>query len=54
VFTRPIVTTLEPLTRFFEAELYHQDFVRQNPSHPYIVSQALPKMKKAKEAASNA
>jgi len=54
VFTRPIVTTLEPLTKFFEAELYHQDFVRQNPSHPYIVSQALPKMKKAKEAASNA
>jgi peptide-methionine (S)-S-oxide reductase len=47
VFMRPIVTTLEPLVKFFEAEEYHQDFVRNNPSHPYIVSQALPKVKKA-------
>jgi len=50
VFTRPIVTTLEPLVKFYEAEEYHQDFVQQNPMHPYIMSQALPKVKKAKEA----
>jgi peptide-methionine (S)-S-oxide reductase len=49
VFMRPIVTTLEPLEKFFEAEEYHQDFVRNNPSHPYIVQAALPKVKKAKE-----
>src|SRR5438034_9406123 len=45
VFTRPIVTTLEPLEKFFEAEDYHQDFVRNNPSHPYILQQAMPKVK---------
>ncbi len=51
VFTAPIVTTIEPLERFFEAEEYHQDFVRNNPGHPYILAQAMPKVKKAKEAA---
>lgn len=42
----PIVTTLEPLTEFFPAEREHQDFVKRNPTHPYIVQQALPKVKK--------
>lgn len=50
VFTRPIVTTLEPLERFYPAEEYHQDFVRNNPSHPYIQQQALPKVAKARGA----
>lgn len=49
VFDAPIVTTLEPLKEFYPAELYHQDFVRLNPTHPYIVSQALKKVAKAKE-----
>jgi peptide-methionine (S)-S-oxide reductase len=49
VFTRPIVTTIEPLKRFFDAEEYHQDFVRNNPTHPYILQQAMPKVKKVKE-----
>ncbi len=49
VFDAPIVTKMEPLTEFFPAELYHQDFVRLNPNHPYIVSQALKKVARAKE-----
>ncbi len=51
IFTAPIVTMIEPLEQFFEAEEYHQDFVRNNPGHPYILAQAMPKVKKAKEAA---
>lgn len=35
-FDDPIVTTVEPLTAFFEAEGYHQDFASQNPGHGYI------------------
>ena len=31
VFEAPIVTTLEPLEQFFEAEDYHQNFVARNP-----------------------
>lgn len=49
-FGAPIVTTLEPLKAFYVAETYHQDFVQNNPSHPYIVQQAFPKLQKAKAA----
>lgn len=51
VFDAPIVTTLEPLTQFYPAENYHQDFVKNNPTYPYVVQQALPKVQKAKAAA---
>jgi peptide-methionine (S)-S-oxide reductase len=51
LFDKPIVTTLEKLTEFYPAEGYHQDFVRNNPSHPYILQQAMPKVEKAKKAA---
>lgn len=28
----PVVTTIEPLTKFFEAEQYHQDYLQKNPN----------------------
>ncbi len=31
----PIATTVEPTTRFYEAEDYHQDFYRTNPERYY-------------------
>lgn len=40
----PIVTTLEPLAAFYPAEDYHQDFMRLNPNHPYIVAWDKPKL----------
>ena len=49
VFQKPIVTTLEPLTDFYAAEKYHQDYARLNPFQPYIQRYALPKAAKAKE-----
>ena len=27
----PVVTTLEPLTKFYRAEEYHQDYLQKNP-----------------------
>jgi peptide-methionine (S)-S-oxide reductase len=42
----PIVTTLEPLEQFFEAELYHQNFVARNPNQPYVAAVAMPKVRK--------
>jgi len=27
----PVVTTLEPLTTFYKAEDYHQDYYKKNP-----------------------
>jgi methionine-S-sulfoxide reductase len=48
-FPRPIVTTLEPLTAFYPAEDYHQDYARLNPDQPYIQAAALPKACKVRE-----
>lgn len=49
LFSGKIVTTLEPLVRFYEAEAYHQDYVRLNPMDPYVLQQAQPKVQKVKQ-----
>jgi peptide-methionine (S)-S-oxide reductase len=46
VFNSPIVTTLEPLQRFFVAESYHQNYAELNPGQPYIAYVAQPKVEK--------
>ena len=46
VFDQPIVTQVGPLKAFFEAETYHQDYAARNPSNPYIVVNAQPKVGK--------
>jgi peptide-methionine (S)-S-oxide reductase len=48
-FERPIVTTLEPLTAFYPAEDYHQNYVKGNPFNGYVRAVALPKVKKVRE-----
>jgi peptide-methionine (S)-S-oxide reductase len=48
VYPAPIVTTLEPLTQFYAAEDYHQDFLTLNPTWPYIVHHDLPKIEALK------
>ena len=50
LFDDKIVTTLEPLEKFYEAEDYHQDFVKHHPNHGYVVRYALPKIDKVKKA----
>lgn len=49
VFNGPIVTTLEPLDAFYEAEAYHHDFVANNPAQPYVCMVAMPKLDKLRE-----
>ena len=39
-----VVTTVEPNRGFIEAEHYHQDFMKKNPRHPYIVRWDRPKL----------
>jgi peptide-methionine (S)-S-oxide reductase len=48
-FPGPIVTTLEPLKEFYDAEAYHQNYACQNPRNPYIANIAVPKVKKVRE-----
>jgi peptide-methionine (S)-S-oxide reductase len=44
VFDAAIVTKIEPDRSFYPAEDYHQDFLAQNPTYPYIVINDLPKI----------
>lgn len=50
VFDDPIVTTIEPLEAFYEAEAYHQNFVARNPAQPYVAAVAAPKVEKLRQA----
>ena len=48
-FDKPIVTQIEMGKAFFPAESYHQDFLTENPSYPYIVINDLPKVAQLKK-----
>jgi peptide-methionine (S)-S-oxide reductase len=50
VFDSPIVTTLEPLEAFYEAEGYHQNYAARNPGQPYILFSTVPKMAKLRDS----
>jgi peptide-methionine (S)-S-oxide reductase len=44
VFAEPVVTQVVPLTEFYMAEEYHQDFIDRHPKHPYVMRHDLPKL----------
>jgi peptide-methionine (S)-S-oxide reductase len=48
-FSKPIATKVSMLKAFYPAEEYHQDFVKRNPNHPYVVANSLPKLSKLKK-----
>jgi peptide-methionine (S)-S-oxide reductase len=43
-FTKPIVTTVVRFEKFYEAPPGHQDFVKRNPTNPYVTYNDLPKL----------
>ncbi|HAN38701.1 MAG TPA: peptide-methionine (S)-S-oxide reductase [Chitinophagaceae bacterium] len=45
-FSKPIVTTIEPLNNFYPAEDYHQNFFNQNPDQGYCRFVIRPKIEK--------
>ncbi len=49
LFSRPIVTQVVPLVRFYPAEEYHQNYFARHPDQPYIVYNDLPKLAQLKE-----
>ena len=49
VFSKPIATRMEPLTVFYPAENYHQDYAVLNPNQGYVVGVALPKVAKVRK-----
>jgi peptide-methionine (S)-S-oxide reductase len=49
VWGRPLVTELAPLTEFYPAEDYHQNYFRDNPRQPYCQAVVAPKVAKARK-----
>jgi peptide-methionine (S)-S-oxide reductase len=49
LFAAPIVTEIVPLTKFWPAEEYHQDYFRKNPYHGYCRAVVAPKVEKFRE-----
>jgi peptide-methionine (S)-S-oxide reductase len=47
-FKAPIVTQITPLTGFYTAENYHQDYATLHPYNPYIAYNDLPKVENLK------
>jgi len=45
-----IVTTIEPLGAWYDAEEYHQDFFAKNPNQGYCLAVALPKVNKIRKS----
>ena len=43
------MTTLEPLSEFYPAESYHQNYMCRNPNQGYVRAIALPKVEKVRE-----
>jgi peptide-methionine (S)-S-oxide reductase len=46
LFGKPIVTEVEPLSNYWPAEDYHQDYFEKNPNQGYCVAVAGPKVAK--------
>lgn len=48
-FDKAIVTVVEPLKAFYEAEPYHQDYEEKHPDNSYIQNVSMPKIRKVQE-----
>ena len=49
LFSKPITTEIVPLTKFWPAEDYHQDYFAKNPNAGYCVYVIQPKVNKLKK-----
>lgn len=49
VWDDPIVTEIAPLTEFYPAEAYHDDYFARNPQNPYCAAVIAPKVAKARK-----
>jgi peptide-methionine (S)-S-oxide reductase len=49
VFSKPIVTQVTALEKFYPAEDYHQNYLALHPTQPYIVYNDMPKLTQLKK-----
>lgn len=53
VYNSPIVTKVEPFTKFYKAEDYHQNYYANNKSQPYCKMVIQPKLEKFEKVFKN-
>ena len=44
--SKPIVTEVAPLEKFYAAETYHHNYYQDNPNQPYCMAVISPKLRK--------
>jgi len=49
IYPNPIVTEIEPLTTYYDAEAYHQNYFKQHSSQPYCAFVISPKVGKFRQ-----
>ena len=49
MWPEPIVTEVVPLSQYYEAESYHQDYFNNNPQNQYCAMVVGPKLAKFKK-----
>ena len=52
-FPQPIVTKISPLSEFYVAEKYHQDYYAKNPGDGYCANVLVPKLEKMNKVFAN-
>lgn len=52
-YPKPIVTEVVPFKKFWPAEKYHQNYVRLNPSNPYVQHESIPRLKRSQARSSH-
>lgn len=48
-YNRPVAVQVIPFTKFWEAEDYHQDYIKHNPNQGYVQSVSIPEIKKVQK-----
>ena len=49
IWSKPIVTSVEPLKVFYKAEPYHKDYYKKHPKEPYCQAVIAPKIAKLQQ-----
>lgn len=47
-YNAPIVTEVTPLSKFWEAEEYHQEYEQNHPENPYVQNVSIPRLERFK------
>lgn len=45
-YSKPIAVQLVAFTKFWEAEPYHQNYVKKHPTNPYVIGESIPRIRR--------